>query len=105
MGGVLVACARVVPQADGLFLVRSKGAGADGTASYAITLVCGQRFEHHVLAKTTEAGYTLNGATLARTCRTIGDAVAHLSANKETMTRVLEQAVKNPLADMPGVSM
>ena len=86
---------------DGLFLVRAKG-GQDGT--FSVSLVCGSRVEHHVLAKT-GAGYTLNGTAPAKRCTTIADIIEHLSANKESMTRCLGQAVKNPLSDLPGVAM
>ena len=86
---------------DGLFLVRAKGA-QDG--AFAVSLVCGERIEHHTLAKTS-AGYTLNGAAPAKKCTTIGDIIEHLSASKESMTRCLGQAVKNPLSDVPGLAM
>ena len=86
---------------DGLFLVREQGV-QDG--SFAVSLVCGSRVEHHVLAKT-GTGYTLNGTAPAKKCTTIGDIIAHLSANKENMARCLGQAVKNPLSDLPGVAM
>ena len=86
---------------DGLFLVRAKG-GQDGT--FSVSLVSGSRVEHHALAKT-GAGYTLNGTAPAKRCTTIADIIEHLSANKESMTRCLGQAVKNPLNDVPGLSM
>ena len=85
---------------DGLFLVRAKGQGG----TFAVSLVCGEKIEHHTLAKT-GAGYVLNGAALAKKCTTIGDVVGHLSTSKESMTRCLGQAVKNPLSDVPGLAM
>jgi len=86
---------------DGLFLVRAKSTQG---GTFAVSLVCGARVEHHVLVKT-DAGYTVNGTAPAKPCATIGDIVEHLSANKEGMTRCLGQAVKNPLSSVPSLAM
>ena len=45
------------------------------------------------------------GTAPAKPCATIGDIVEHLSANKEGMTRCLDQAAKNPFSSVPRLAM
>jgi len=88
--------------ADGLFLVRVKGAAGQ----YAISMAVAGRFEHHVLAKSAGGpGYTLNNKPMSTNHTSLGRIVQHLSANKESMTCPLVDAIKNPFEGKASVKL
>jgi hypothetical protein len=74
---------------EGVFLVRRK-AGEAGDR-YALSLVVGELYEHHLLAKNEDGLFELNGVPLDKPCVSLASAVRHLCRDdSETSVRLSE---------------